>query len=40
MRTGATSPAAQAGLGFEAKGVADRIERGLRKSADTGTVTG
>ncbi|MFF1974003.1 hypothetical protein ACFVWS_20400 [Streptomyces sp. NPDC058204] len=31
--TGATSAPAQAGLGNEAKGLADRIERGLRKTA-------
>ena len=32
MAGGATAIAAQAGLGHEAKGIADRIERGLRKS--------
>ncbi|MFJ4471323.1 hypothetical protein ACIP2X_28130 [Streptomyces sp. NPDC089424] len=31
-RSGATSAVAQAGLGHEAKGLADRVERGLRKS--------
>ncbi|MEV7089076.1 hypothetical protein AB0O07_24835 [Streptomyces sp. NPDC093085] len=35
---GATTPAAQAGLGHEAKGIADRIERGLRKAVSTGTA--
>ncbi|MFE3828629.1 hypothetical protein [Streptomyces sp. NPDC059092] len=38
MVSGATTPAAQAGLGHEAKGVADRIERGLRKAVSAGTV--
>ncbi|MEE1800079.1 hypothetical protein ACIQVO_32750 [Streptomyces sp. NPDC101062] len=38
MVNGATTPAAQAGLGHEAKGVADRIERGLRTAVDAGTV--
>lgn len=33
MREEATGPAAQAGLGHEAKGVADRVERGLRALA-------
>jgi hypothetical protein len=32
-RQGATSAAAQAGLGHETKGLADRVERGLRKAA-------
>ncbi|NNJ07827.1 hypothetical protein HHX38_27420 [Streptomyces sp. PKU-MA01144] len=32
---GGTSAAAQAGLGHEAKGIADRIERALRESATT-----
>ncbi|MBG0856622.1 hypothetical protein I2W78_33375 [Streptomyces spinoverrucosus] len=32
MRSGATTAVAQAGLGHEAKGLADRVERGLRKS--------
>ncbi|MFJ3196223.1 hypothetical protein ACIPJQ_26785 [Streptomyces griseoviridis] len=31
MRSGATTPPAQAGLGNEAKGLADRVERALRK---------
>ncbi|MFD7437020.1 hypothetical protein [Streptomyces sp. NPDC059861] len=31
-RSGATTAVAQAGLGHEAKGLADRVERGLRKS--------
>ncbi|MFE4061740.1 hypothetical protein ACFXP3_36570 [Streptomyces sp. NPDC059096] len=38
MADGATTPAAQAGLGHEAKGVADRIERGLRKAVGAGTA--
>ncbi|MGW0944546.1 hypothetical protein ACWD4O_18655 [Streptomyces sp. NPDC002623] len=33
--TGATTAPAQAGLGHEAQGLADRIERGLRKTAAT-----
>ncbi|WP_030321262.1 hypothetical protein [Streptomyces sp. NRRL B-3229] len=32
MEPGDTSPAAQAGLGNEAKGLADRVERALRKT--------
>ncbi|WP_043730551.1 hypothetical protein [Streptomyces zinciresistens] len=32
MRSGATSAVAQAGLGHEAKGLADRVERALRKN--------
>ncbi|QNE78353.1 hypothetical protein F0344_30445 [Streptomyces finlayi] len=32
MAAGATTAVAQAGLGHEAKGVADRVERGLRKT--------
>ncbi|WP_260462945.1 hypothetical protein [Streptomyces sp. TRM72054] len=32
MRSGATTAVAQAGLGHEAKGLADRVERGLRQS--------
>nr|WP_079665185.1 hypothetical protein [Streptomyces sp. 3214.6] len=35
--TGATTAPAQAGLGNEAQGLADRIERGLRKTAVTPT---
>ncbi|MDN3295257.1 hypothetical protein QWM81_14550 [Streptomyces ficellus] len=35
MADGQTSAPAQAGLGHEAKGIADRVERGLRKTADT-----
>jgi hypothetical protein len=31
MKSGATTPPAQAGLGHEAQGLADRIERALRK---------
>ncbi|MFK4226247.1 hypothetical protein [Streptomyces sp. NPDC019890] len=34
---GATSAPAQAGLGHEAKGIADRIEGGLRKTVSTAT---
>ncbi|MFJ8309377.1 MULTISPECIES: hypothetical protein [unclassified Streptomyces] len=30
---GATGPVAEAGLGFEAEGIADNVERGLRKKA-------
>jgi hypothetical protein len=33
LRAGATTAAAQAGLGNEAQGLADRIERGFRKTA-------
>ncbi|MFJ1599136.1 hypothetical protein [Streptomyces sp. NPDC088261] len=33
--TGATTAAAEAGLGFEAKGIATRIEEGLRRAATT-----
>ncbi|MFD7812567.1 hypothetical protein ACFV6E_06415 [Streptomyces sp. NPDC059785] len=33
VRTGATTAPAQSGLGNEAKGLADRVERGLRKTA-------
>ncbi|WP_443034741.1 hypothetical protein [Streptomyces sp. BE308] len=32
MAAGATTPAAQAGLGHEAEGMADRVERGLRRT--------
>ncbi|MFB7269472.1 hypothetical protein [Streptomyces sp. NPDC056244] len=35
---GATSAPAQAGLGHEAKGIADRIERGLRATVSAGAV--
>ncbi|WP_344175791.1 hypothetical protein, partial [Streptomyces albidochromogenes] len=34
---GATNAPAQAGLGHEAKGIADRVERGLRKTAQPAT---
>ncbi|MEG3629460.1 hypothetical protein [Streptomyces poriticola] len=34
MASGATAAPAQAGLGHEAQGLADRVERGLRKTAD------
>ncbi|MGW0704641.1 hypothetical protein ACWD4G_01435 [Streptomyces sp. NPDC002643] len=37
MKTGATTAPAQSGLGHEAKGLADRIERGLRKTAASTT---
>jgi hypothetical protein len=37
MRSGATTAPAQAGLGHEAKGLADRVERGLRKSVVAAT---
>ncbi|MFJ1648626.1 hypothetical protein [Streptomyces sp. NPDC088258] len=38
MATGATTAPAQSGLGHEAKGVADRIERGFREAADARTA--
>ncbi|MFF6782350.1 hypothetical protein [Streptomyces sp. NPDC012510] len=37
MKTGATTAPAQSGLGHEAKGLADRIERGLRRTAASAT---
>ncbi|WP_437043197.1 hypothetical protein [Streptomyces sp. enrichment culture] len=37
MEPGATTAPAQAGLGHEARGLADRIERGLRKHAASAT---
>ncbi|GGX27256.1 hypothetical protein GCM10010297_55960 [Streptomyces malachitofuscus] len=37
MESGATAAPAQAGLGHEAQGLADRVERGLRKRAGTAT---
>ncbi|WP_247196212.1 hypothetical protein [Streptomyces sp. GESEQ-35] len=37
MKSGATTALAQAGLGHEAKGLADRIERALRKTVDSAT---
>jgi hypothetical protein len=37
MKSGATSAAAQAGLGNEAQGLADRIERGLREDVRSAT---
>jgi hypothetical protein len=37
MASGATSAPAQAGLGHEAKGLADRVERSLRKSVVAAT---
>ncbi|MFJ2649502.1 hypothetical protein ACIO1C_22610 [Streptomyces sp. NPDC087420] len=36
--TGAKTAAAEAGLGFEAKGIATRIEQGLRTAASTATA--
>jgi hypothetical protein len=36
MQTGATTDVAQAGLGQEAQGLADRVERDLNQSADRG----
>ncbi|MGW4236720.1 hypothetical protein ACWEJP_07735 [Streptomyces sp. NPDC004749] len=38
MAKGATTAPAQAGLGHEAKGIADRVERGLRKAVVDGTA--
>ncbi|OAH11938.1 hypothetical protein [Streptomyces jeddahensis] len=37
MKTGATTAPAQAGLGHEANGIADRIERSLRKTVTAAT---
>nr|WP_199566528.1 hypothetical protein [Streptomyces corynorhini] len=37
MASGATTAPAQSGLGHEAKGLADRIERGIREAVDTPT---
>ncbi len=37
MRAGATSAPAQAGLGNDAKGIADRVERSLRKTVTAAT---
>ncbi|MFC5955906.1 hypothetical protein ACFP51_15895 [Streptomyces pratens] len=37
MESGATTAPAQAGLGHDARGLADRVERGLRKNVDTTT---
>jgi len=37
MQSGATSPPAQAGLGNEAQGLADRVERALRKDVTSPT---
>ncbi|NEB80439.1 hypothetical protein G3I40_35295, partial [Streptomyces sp. SID14478] len=37
MKAGATSAPAQAGLGHEAQGIADRVERGLRKAVQKST---
>ncbi|MFI8534513.1 hypothetical protein ACIGMX_30220 [Streptomyces aquilus] len=40
MQSGATTPVAQAGLGHEAQGLADRVERGLRRTVDTPATEG
>ncbi|MEV3855744.1 hypothetical protein AB0J38_15645 [Streptomyces sp. NPDC050095] len=37
MKAGATTAPAQAGLGHEAQGIADRVERGLRKAVQKST---
>jgi len=37
MKAGATTPAAQAGLGHDAQGLADRVERSLRKTVNPAT---
>ena len=37
MESGATTSVAQAGLGHEAKGLADRVERALRKNVGPST---
>jgi hypothetical protein len=37
MKAGATTAPAQAGLGHEAQGLADRVERGLRKTVTSAT---
>ncbi|MCW8100020.1 hypothetical protein [Streptomyces tauricus] len=37
MKAGATTPPAQAGLGHDAQGLADRVERSLRKTVDSAT---
>ncbi|GAA2308723.1 hypothetical protein GCM10010431_30850 [Streptomyces kunmingensis] len=37
MKPGATTAPAQAGLGHEAQGIADRVERGLRKAVQKST---
>ncbi|UUU35144.1 hypothetical protein JIX56_37730 [Streptomyces sp. CA-210063] len=37
MKSGATTAPAQSGLGHEAQGLADRVERGLRKTAASAT---
>ncbi|MFE9645792.1 hypothetical protein ACFYO0_17125 [Streptomyces sp. NPDC006365] len=37
MKTDATTPSAQAGLGHDAQGLADRIERGLRRTVNSAT---
>ncbi|MCX2928164.1 hypothetical protein [Streptomyces sp. NEAU-W12] len=37
MESGTTTAPAQAGLGHEARGLADRVERGLRKNVGTAT---
>ncbi|PWI19654.1 hypothetical protein DI272_39955 [Streptomyces sp. Act143] len=40
MQSGATTPVAQAGLGHEAQGLADRVERGLRKAVGSPATEG
>ncbi len=37
MKSDATTPAAQAGLGHDAQGLADRVERSLRKTVNSAT---
>ena len=37
MKADATSAPGQAGLGNDAKGIADRVERGLRKTVTAAT---
>ncbi|MFF5499062.1 hypothetical protein [Streptomyces aquilus] len=39
-QSGATTPVAQAGLGHEAQGLADRVERGLRRTVDAPATEG
>ncbi|MFE9254977.1 hypothetical protein [Streptomyces sp. NPDC006879] len=39
MTPGASSPASQSGMGYEAKGVADRVERTLRRTVTAQTET-
>lgn len=37
MKSGATTAPAQAGLGHDAQGLADRVERGFRKTVTSAT---